>query len=386
MLKYKKNENNLQIYIIIGLLAIIALLIFSINSRINKYDELSYDYYTLELDNNKNIQLNSDYNSLLINEINKFIDLHSKYLVLEYDNFVNIEKIKNLTKDKNTLTADYNTLSNEYTSLMTEINTFKTQITQSMDWFKANSTIDDISDSDRLKSHLRTCVSCNEETCIIKTACIDWFVNERKFNLKYADDNTISNKEDKLQSLDSFLLNEAGDCEDYSLLFTAEIKYLVDYIIVERQRTPVIEAMIKTNTTVDYKIVGDWYYNEGIEAYPLDKDYIYPTVACGDLFDPQTNEYNGHCVIMITNKDIDSVSDLSKLNKIYLIEPQFGDFIGFAKYDGVIKTDDNSRIDLLITKKDLYMHESRFYVNSNYTNANWYGYETFLNEINSIQK
>jgi len=386
MIRYKQKGNHPQIYVIIGLLVIIVFLIFFINFQISKYNRLSYDYFLLELDNNKNIQLNNDYNSLLITEINKFIELHSKYLSLESENILNLERITSLMRDKNTLVTDYNTLSVQYTSLLTEVEGFKTEITESMDWFKINSTIDNVSYSDRLKSHLRTCVNCNDEICIIKTACINWFVNERKFYLEYTDDNIISKKEDKLQSIESFLLGGSGDCEDYSLLFSTEIRYLIDYIITEKKKSPIIEAMILTDTSVDYSIVGDWYYDQGIEGYRLDDNYVYPIVACGTLFDPQTDELNGHCVVMITDIDINSVSDLSKLNKIYLIEPQFGDFIGFGKFDGVITIDNVSRIDLVITKKDLYMHESRFYDNSNYSSTSWYGYETFLTKLNSIYK
>lgn len=387
MVNLIKKVNNFEIYIIIGLLVVVAVLIFSINVRINKFNALSKDYYLLEMDNNKNIQYNQDLNQLLTIEISKYNNLGSNYLELQSKYLDQIKIIDNLNLDKNQLSNEYDVLSTDYTSLIKEINAFKTEITMSMDWFKENSTIDNISDSTRMKSHLETCVTCGSDTCTIKTSCINWFVNENKFHLVYGDDNTITNKEDKLQSLNSFLLNEAGDCEDYAMLFSAEIRYLVDYVITEKKRTPIIEAIIKTDTQEDYKIVGDWVYSSGIEAYALDENYIYPTVACGNLFDLQTNEYNGHCVIMITNKDVNKVSDLSSLDKIYLIEPQFGDFIDFAEYDGVLKTkNDNSKIDMLITKKDLYMHESRFYSNTNYTSANWYGYETFLDKINSITK
>jgi len=386
MVSTAKKVNSLEIYIIIGLLVIIAVLVFSINFQINKYNKLYNANYLLDIDNNKNIQYSRDLNTLLNEKTIKYDELGSKYLELQSSYLEQINYIDNLSRDRNQLSTDYNLLSKDYTSLLNEINMFKIEITESMDWFKDNSTIDNFSDSIRLKSHLETCVSCDEDTCLIKTACINWFVNERKFYLKYEDDNVISNKEDKLQSLNSFLLNEAGDCEDYSLLFAAEIRYLVDYVVLEKEKIPIIEAIVEANTNSEYQITSSWYYAGGISAYPLDENYIYPTVACGNLFDLQTNEYNGHCVIMITDKDINQVSDLSNLNKIYLIEPQFGDFIDFAEYDGVLKINNNSIIDMLITKKDLYMHESRFYNNTNYTNANWYGYETFLNEINSIIK
>jgi hypothetical protein len=383
-----KQKNNLEVYIIIGLLIVIAVLVFSINFQINKYNKLENANYLLDIDNNKNIQYSRDLNTLLNEKIIKYDELGSKYLELQSSYLEQINYINNLSRDKNQLSTDYNQLNKDYTSLLNEINAFKIEITESMDWFKNNSTIYNLSDSIRLKSHLETCVSCDEDTCLIKTACINWFVNERKFYLKYEDDNIISNKEDKLQSLNSFLLNEAGDCEDYSLLFAAEIRYLIDYVVLEKEKIPIIEAIVEANTNSEYQITSSWYYAEGIKAYPLDRGYIYPNVACGTLYDPQTNEYNGHCVIMITNKDINQVSDLSSLGKIYLIEPQFGDFIDFAKYEGVLKTtkEDHSIIDMLITKKDLYMHESRFYNNTNYTSSNWYGYEMFLNEINNIKK
>jgi len=386
MLNSVKNKTNLQIYIIIGLLIIIIVLIFLISSKITKYNSLSNDYALLKSDYNKEILKTNDLNQSLITETNKYIDMYSKYTTLQAEDYAKAEKIENLNRDKNQLSDDYNKLNTDYTSLITEINKFKTEIINSMDWFKLNSNVDNISQSTRMESHLRTCVTCDDKTCTIKTACINWFVNETKFHLKYGDDNTITKKEDKLQSIDSFLLNEAGDCEEYALLFSAEIRYLVNYVIVERHRTPIIEAIIETNTTVDYQITSDWYYSEGIEGYKLDENYIYPEVACGTLFDIQTNEYNGHCVVMITNKDINSVSDLSSLSKIYLIEPQLGTFIDFAEYNGVLRTKkDNSKIDMLITKKDLYMHESRFYNNTKYNSPNWYGYETFLNEINNLK-
>ncbi len=57
-------------------------------------------------------------------------------------------------------------------------------------------------------------------------------------------------------------------------------------------------------------------------------DNIFPSIICGNIYDPVLENVSGHCMVAFTKDRIGSISDLSKLNRAYIIEPQDGSFHG----------------------------------------------------------
>jgi hypothetical protein len=83
-----------------------------------------------------------------------------------------------------------------------------------MEWFKENSIIDNLKNTRRIKNYLKDCVVCDSDYCNIKTACV-YLINKNELLLEYQFDQVTSGAEDKLQSLQSFMDNKKGDCEDF---------------------------------------------------------------------------------------------------------------------------------------------------------------------------
>lgn len=358
------KKQNTNFIIIISLIIIILVFVFGYFSLLNKYNKLNNEKNELFIEKNQLLEsitdLNNNHNQLKLESLNKS------------------QKIENLSND-------YNNLSGEYTTLMDEIEVFKTQIEDSMNWFKTNATLENIKDSARMKDRLHTCVSCDGDFCNIKTACIVIFVNDKKFNLQYLFDENTTQSDDKLQSLDSFIANKGGDCEDYSLLFTAELRYLIDYVITEKKKIPIIEAIIESDTSKDYAIYGDWYYDDGIAAYNIESEYIYPYVACGYLYDPQIKESGGHCLIMLTTTKISDYSDIRDIENVKLIEPQTGFYVGEANSVGLLElNNEGGYISEIITDCDYYLHTSKLFETEDYYSDDWYNYGYYLNKINNL--
>lgn len=365
----KSKKNNVVIFLIIIILFfIIAILI--INSNYNNAKKENQELFqTLNSKEKDLISWSVKYNAL---------DLNYNQLLLEHQKKIN---------EIDLLTKDYSEISEDYEILMYDVGIFKTQIEESMDWFKVNSDLESVSKSKTIKSNLHTCLDCGSETCKIKTACIDFYVNERKLGLSYIDDNKITDKQDKLQSLEDFIINKKGDCEDYSLLFAAELRYLINYIINEKNKIPVIEGIIESETTKNYVIYGDWYYDSGVEPVVLSPEYIFPYVACGLLYDPIIEDYGGHCEVLITNKEIKEVSDLEEFTEGYLIEPQ-GGILNNSKIINnglLVNAEEDNLIYSIITENDYYMHELILFDTNDYESHKWYSYNYYLEKIKNLE-
>lgn len=381
-----KPINNKIIFTLIFILGLILILFVikhynlskDFNNNVSEYNNLVEEYNTLKMNYNE-LKLNYDQKSTTL------IEIESNLKKLEIlNNSISSELSKIKTENK-LITEDYEYIKNDLLN-------FKEIINESMDWFRENSTIESINDLNRFKLKLKTkCVYCENDYCYIKTACIE-HVNSTYLKLKYKEDIRTSKEEDKLQTLESFVNNKGGDCEDFSLLFTAQLRYLVDYIKLEKEKIPIIESIIEDKTNVDYYIYGDpgedgsWYYDKNIKGYHLDENYIHPYVVCGNLYDIQSQEYNGHCVTLVTNYEIERPEDISeKIYNSYLIEPQFGDFIDYVDYSGLLGEQNNiGEIYMIITKNDIFYNE--MYLLENPINQyNWYGYQTYLEKINDIK-
>lgn len=366
-----------KIYLRIIIILVLLLFLISILLLNNKYQLLLNNYNDL---NNRHNDLIKENNLLLT--INKNtqqelqeLDLLYEKLLVDYNNQLKINK--DLKTNLESLDQEHTIVLKDYNTLMQEIGVFKENIEESMDWFKENSTIDNLKNSRRIKSYLKDCVVCKKDYCNIKTACV-YLINKNELLLEYKLDQITSGTEDKLQSLQSFVENKKGDCEDFSLLFTAEIRYLLEYVR-SLNKKPIIEGIIETDTTSKYWIIENkWYYSEGIEEEILPEQYIYPYVVCGNLFDPNTEQYNGHCVIGFFDREINNNLDLESIETIKLIEPQNGLYLGSAINNGLFSINYEDKIFSIITEDDYYLNGYRLFNNND---LSWYSYGYYLEKI-----
>ena len=367
---------------ILGIILFAVILIFVIYVLNNKINDLEERYGVL---NNQHTKLIKEHNKLIQDkqELEKqFITLSNDFKDLTED--YNSKILENKVKDQeiSSLTNNYNGVLENYQILNDEVGVFKIRIEESMNWFKNNSTIQNLSNERRIKNSLRNCVSCERDICYIKTACIQ-VINQEELNLKYAFDTQTSGQDDKLQTIEQFLLKKKGDCEDFSLFFVAELRYLIDYVN-SLKKTPIIEAIIESDTTRSYEIVGRWYYPEGIEKKIISKDYIYPYVACGNILDPNTKNIGGHCLIMFSKEEIKESQDIEDMMDMELIEPQTGMYVNKAENNGVFQINNSeNQVGQIITDNDYYMHNSVLYRNN--TESHWYSYGYYLNKINELE-
>lgn len=367
---------------ILGIILFTVIFIFVIYTLNNKINDLEDKYAVL---NNQHTKLIEEHNQLIQDkqELEEQFNTLSNDFKNLTDNY-NSKILENKAKDQeiNSLTNNYNSVLENYQTLNDEVGVFKTRIEESMDWFKGNSSLNGLSNERRIKSSLRKCVNCEGDLCYIKTACIH-VINQEELNLKYALDTQTSGKEDKLQTLEQFLLQKKGDCEDFSLFFAAELRYLIDYVN-SLDKIPIIEAIIESNTSRNYDIVDRWYYPGGIEKKMISKNYIYPYVACGNIFDPNTQEIGGHCLIMLSKEQIKESQDIENLNDIELIESQNGLYIGRARNYGIFQTSNSeNQVSQIITNNDYYMHNSVLYRNN--TESHWYSYGYYYNKILELE-
>lgn len=282
------------------------------------------------------------------------------------------------------LNEDYSILKDETNSLLIDINTYQEEIEESLEWYKTNSMLDDTTEQKRVKRQIDdNCIEIKNNECRIKLGCF-YLINSEKLDLEYKYDKTIYEKKDKLTSINDFLKNEGGDCEDYSLFFKAEYNYALNQckdnnIILEGWKYPDSEDK-ETKYWLNFQKI--WYLKD-VAKIEI-KENIYPNIICGNLYDPILEDISGHCMVAFTKKEIKSINDLSELDGAYIIEPQDGSFQGNINRENseVYLLDENiwydetvaSWIYSIITDNDYFLFsESDLY---------WDSYSSFNSQLN----
>ncbi|MEM4755505.1 MAG: hypothetical protein QW594_00010 [Candidatus Woesearchaeota archaeon] len=247
------------------------------------------------------------------------------------------------------LDEEYTRVSETIASLFNEIATYQEEIEASLAWYKRNAHLDESPEQKRVKRKIdANCIEIANNYCKIKIGCF-YLINSEELELHYQYDETLYEKKDKITSIDEFLKNGGGDCEDYALFFKAEYNYALSQcktntIILEAWKHPTAEDK-KTKYWLNFqkrRYLGD-------VAIVEIKETIYPTIICGNLYDLRRGEIGGHCMIALTQKKIRTVDELSALDGAPIIEPQDGSFRGNINRE-------NSEIYLL--NKDHWYNES----------------------------
>ncbi|MBU0757528.1 MAG: hypothetical protein KKF44_05660 [Nanoarchaeota archaeon] len=367
--KAKKQSSVLFTFIIL-LVLFTAYLFFlqlnysSLKKEYTSYREYSENYKTYAENYFKEIREN------LSDSIRKTQELDSS-----------INKLNDKNRDLN---DSYESLNNEYTNLMEDIDStidkidiYEKELNDSMQWFKENSMLDKILVADQIKERLnKDCLRKAGDSCIIKAACIQDY-NEKELRIRYKADEKTSNEEDKLQTLSQFVANKGGDCEDFSLFYNAEIRYLIREC--SDHKDIVLESWKESEK------LGDSYNIdfEGVEsiqhasAKNLSAGYLIPIVICGTFFFEDDGSHYGHCVVAFSESEILSIKDIIYLNRAPIIEPQSGGYIGVINGESpeivlassTTVTDlPESFISVIITDSDLFLYSFKYHEWNSYSN------------------
>lgn len=354
----KKYILAIIVLVVISLICIGLLVLMN-----NSFEELKKDYSSLSLSYDSKI---SSLNQVIFSLNKNNSDLNSALRELT-------DKFNSLSSKAANLEQSYSVLKEEVNTTISKIDSYEKEIQSSLDWFSNNSTLEG---SEKVLLNLKS--NCKKETtkeCSINLGCFH-LVNKEFLNFVYKNDFDTSKTEDKLQSIEEFIISKGGDCEDFSLFFKAEYNSLVSYC----RGKPVLFAWKEDKGNKFWaNFDNTWYLPDASKVY-LDKNNIFPSVVCGAISDPQTGKVNGHCVLAFVSKRIISSDDISVLNSSELVEPQTGEYLGFIGIDsGVFLISDNSTtesyIDTLITDEDFYI----------FRNNEWASYKKFGTDLN-IQK
>jgi len=317
----------------------------SLNAQFDSYkDTASAQILNLE---RQNSELNRSYLDLSQNysTLNgKYSDLGRAYSSLN-TSYVN-------------LSVRYSNLTDVYTTILSEIDQYQRNITDFMSWLKSNSNTSGVTDTqtrERVNTMLSSCLNVNGGVCTIKTGCL-FIANEQWLDISY--------KIASLDSLDTFLGRKTGDCKDYSLLYKAEMNYELEKCNYLGGRTITLESYVKNASAGKYWLdfSEGWYLESGNSAFDLPGGYVYPTVICGELYDLNTGNVSGHCMVAFTRNRVTSTSNLNELANAPIVEPQTGEYVGRVgqSSSGISLRPDrkyDSNIFLVITDSDIMLFD-----------------------------
>lgn len=370
---YKENKSIFSQKILFGIIFVLFVIIVV----------LSFFFYLKNEDYNS---LKNEHASFTSSSDNTIFALNEKISLLEKNNSDLNKALVNLNNAYDILSSKSDQLEESYSVLQTEvegtiqkIEEYKVEIQSSLDWFNYNSLLgkEGFSVLSKLKSN---CKSENSRECKINLGCFN-LVNSKFINYKYKDDLVTSSSFDKLQSVSDFVKNKGGDCEDFSLFFKAEYNSLVDSCDGKK---PNLFAWVENKGSKFWSNFSETWYLPDAKAQYLDVNNIHPLVVCGSIFDPQSQQVNGHCVLAFASRKIISVEDIFVLEDSELIEPQTGQYLGFIGSDsGVFLVSLNSSslsyIDTLITDNDFFIFR-----NNEWSNYKKFGSELFIDK-NSLE-
>jgi len=310
--------------------------------------------------NESQSKLNATYSKLL----SDYRSLNASLSRLRSDYEALNDSYSQLSTEYSGLNTSYLTLRIETEKVLGKVDDYEKNLQDSMSWFRTNSDLSGINDrlkAEQVQYSLRdNCYRIEGGMCRIKTGCL-WVVNEHYLGLSYRTDIETTHTNDTLLSLQDFVRNWGGDCEDYSLFYKAEMNYIIDKCTEGGiPQSSIILEGFKPGGSEDYFLdfkteYETRYYLPKTLPAVLKNGYIYPVEICGNIYDLNQDEVTGHCIIAFTRNRIDSIDDVhAELNLAPMIEPQTGEYMGLVN-------DASSGI-YLASDSDMGEHDSYIYM------------------------
>ena len=225
----------------------------------------------------------------------------------------NTEGELNITKTQLSETINIlNETIDEIIILKEEIVEIEDSINSSIQWFQDNSELPDSLDFFITRINSK-CVESNK----LNLGCVA-YIMEDKLHFTYKPEIP-----DRLYSIDEMYAKMGGDCEDYSLFVKAALNSLRG-----SGRNLRLEAWDYSNDKyIVYETDETQYYvpGEGIVLGRLND--VYPYVLCYTTHSDGVNIW-GHCIVVLSENEIESVDKLNELNGAEAFEPQNGMYMG----------------------------------------------------------
>lgn len=246
-------------------------------------------------------------------------------------------------------------LKQDYAAMQQDINS-------SMAWFRSNAVFP--GNYSWSSSILRTRL---ESDCVenggFSLACASYVLQNVGFAIHYRTDPESSGKADHLQSLKETIDSGWGDCEDYSLLFRSIIS------MVKRDLPGLEIRSYQGGGSGEYPVYplasrraqdDSYHYIPDAKDAPMGMaGKTFPYVVCYNV-----NAASGHCVVALSEKEIQSSPDAPLLAGAKVFEPQNGGYLGaIGGQFGVCGSGQCSRLPgeiyLVMADGDLYRHDGK---------------------------
>jgi hypothetical protein len=284
-------------------------------------------------------------------------------------------------------------LTQQLRGTVSDLEQYEGQVQQSMSWFQANSTLDGHAEYNGIKRELEDkCMQVDGNQCRIKLGCLS-FVNQQN-NLVYKEDTAVSQREDFLQSLGDIHAHGGGDCEDFSLLFKAQIAHLRSACGARGANDVRFQSFAPSPGDKHYVEFGNQYYIEDTRDVDLPSDKQEVAMICGtmpaalfpDTISQTDAESFGHCLLGFSSAPLNAAADSPEfLRQSVMIEPQTGERIGAVAEHPEILVPVNAFPDkvnylfMLVGDNDLYSF------NAFQNRYQWFGYADFRRSFDEIK-
>ena len=339
-----------------------------------------YQHYILNSIKEEKAAIEANFSSYKIEATDKINQLQNKIYQLNQSYNILKERKEELDKKYAEINETYQILRGEANKTVKTLKEYEREIEKSIKWFKLNSYLNSTFKQIEIETEIdRNCFEIRGDKCYIKTGCL-YLINTKKLDLKYKKDIATILEEDKLQSLENFIKNGGGDCEDYALFYKAELNYILEECKDITKKNIIFESYYIDEKSDDRYWLDydkDWYLNDVTKT--SFNSYIYPNIVCGNIYDLNLGEVSGHCVIALTQNKIEKIEDIDKeLDGAPLIEPQDGSFIGYVNRLSYGENNYISTVDItdVITDTDYFIYSKEF---------SWISYSFFRNKIEDQQ-
>ncbi|MCX6772776.1 MAG: hypothetical protein NTV88_03320 [Candidatus Micrarchaeota archaeon] len=265
-------------------------------------------------------------------------------------------------------------------AISTDLFSLETNINASMAWFKVNAQLPtaNIHLLDIFKTRMISdCVDGSE----LNLACISYLMANTAFNIHYRTDPQSTGKADFLQSVEQTIESQWGDCEDYSLLFKAELNY------ARQAQHGLSIVTFAGGGNGDFRV----YPKESIPLSGSDSYWYVPNahkIQLGSL--DSINAYvicfradsqNGHCTVALSQNRIENSGQIQLLAGAQVFESQTGQYLGTVGNEYTVCSSNDClyqarAIMLVISDSDLYKFE----------NGEWTSYSDYLARVNAARQ
>jgi cell division protein FtsL len=351
---HKMSIKNLAIVAVVVILCLSNVIIFVKNTDLTaKYEQLYLNYS----------ELSKGYNELNL----------SYWLAQTENKIIEAELI--------TVKTNISSIRNEIYDLKTELNKMNTDIVTSINWFGDNLNLSklDTEEFRNIKHEIANCVSTAGGYCEINLCCLD-LKNDEDLQFKYLYNISFYNNLipgiGRLLSFFDFVKYSGGVCRDYSLVFTSEFSYLIDYCNDNGyQNNKIKVTSCEESESDNCNIPNSKYYYPGFRTVSL-SGYVYMYPICYRI-----NETVGHCRVLLTDEKITTTLGVEQLQKGVIIEPQEGLIHGYlenSSYYSIVKYYGPSK------EGDIYLVILDDGIRTFSTDSNsWIGLPDMLDNINS---